>query len=210
MVITRAQLLRVAPDTDKSRIDDFVKTFNQWSERFEIDSPLRVAHFLSQVFHESGCLRHVVENLNYSADGLLKTFPRYFSYDNARLYARKPELIANRVYASRMGNGPEASGDGWKFRGRGFIQLTGRSNYQDYADSPFCVGNLMAHPEWLEKSPGNIKSAMYFWWKNCCNHWADADDADRLTLRINGGTNGLSNRKFLLRRFKKEFGIKTV
>ena len=209
MVINRAQLLRVAPDTDKSRIDDFVKTFNQWSERFEIDSPLRVAHFLSQVFHESGCLRHVVENLNYSADGLLKTFPRHFrTRAEAEAYARKPEKIANRVYANRMGNGPEASGDGWKFRGRGFIQLTGRSNYQDYADSPFCVGNLMAHPEWLEKSPGNIKSAMFFWWKNCCNHWADADDADRLTLRINGGTNGLSNRKFLLRRFKKEFGIK--
>lgn len=210
IVITRAQILRPVPETDKSRIDDFVKVFNQWSERFEINTPLRVSHFLSQVLHESGNLRYVVENLNYSVDGLLKTFPKYFTREQASAYARKPQMIANRVYANRMGNGNEASGDGWNFRGRGFMQTTGKNNYQDYANSEFCVGDLMSHPEWLEKSPGNLKSAMFFWWKNNCNKYADRDDANGLTRLINGGLNGLSNRLFLLRRFKKEFGIKVV
>lgn len=206
-VITRAQILRSVPETDKSRIDDFVKVFNKWSERFEITTPLRVVHFLSQCLHESGNLKYVVENLNYSAEGLLKTFPKYFTREQANEYARKPQMIANRVYANRMGNGNEASGDGWKYRGRGFIQITGRLNYQDYAKSSFCVGNLMTNPEWLEASPGNLKSAMFFWWKNGCNALADRDDVDALTRRINGGLNGLANRKFMLRRLKKEFGI---
>lgn len=208
MQITQQQLLRAAPELYKPRLDEFVAYFNQWAEPFDVNTPLRVAHFLAQVFHESGNLRYCEENLNYSADGLLKTFPKYFkSRAEATAFARKPEKIANRVYGGRMGNGPEASGDGWRFRGRGLIGTTGRSNYQQYADSEFCVGDLMADPGLLAKAPGNVKSALFFWWKNNCNKWADADDCDGLTRRINGGTNGLANRKFLLRRFRKEYGV---
>lgn len=208
MQITQQQLLRAVPELYMPRLDEFVAYFNQWAEPFGVNTPLRVAHFLSQVFHESGNLRYCEENLNYSADGLLKTFPKYFrSRAEAVAYARKPEKIANRVYGGRMGNGPEASGDGWRFRGRGLIGTTGRSNYQQYADSEFCVGDLMADPGLLAKAPGNVKSALFFWWKNNCNKWADADDCDGLSRRINGGTIGLANRKFLLRRFKKEYGI---
>lgn len=209
MVITQALLLRAVPELYKPRLDEFVAYFNQWAEPFGVNTPMRVVHFLSQVFHESGNLRYTEENLNYSADGLLKTFPKYFkTRAEAEAYARKPEKIANRVYGGRMGNGQEASGDGWKYRGRGLIGLTGKANYKEYSDSEFCVGNVVRDPDLVAKAPGCVKTALFFWWKNGCNKWADADDADGLTKRINGGINGLANRKFLLRRFKKEFGIK--
>lgn len=208
MQITQQQLLRAVPELFKPRLGEFVECFNRWAPTFGVDTPLRVVHFLSQVFHESGYLRYCEENMNYSAEGLLKTFPKYFKTRSvAEHYARKPEAIANRVYGGRMGNGPEASGDGWRFRGRGLIGTTGRSNYQEYADSEFCKGDLMNNPELLAKAPGNVKSALFFWWKNNCNKWADADDCDGLSRRINGGTNGLANRKFLLRRFRNEFGV---
>lgn len=207
MVINQSQLLRAVPELYKPRLDEFVAYFNQWAEPFEVNTPLRVAHFLAQTFHESANLRFVEENLNYSAAALLKVFPKYFNSETAQKYARKPQMIASRVYANRIGNGNEASGDGWRFHGRGYIQLTGKYNYQKYAESEFCVGDLMKHPEWLAKAPGNLKSALFFWWHNGCNAIADRDDADALTRKINGGTNGLANRKFLLRRFKKEFGL---
>lgn len=208
MVITQAQLLRAVPETYKPRIDEFVAYFQQWAYTFDVDTPLRVAHFLSQVWHESGNLRWTEENLNYSAKGLLNTFPKYFkNMEEAEEYAYHPIKIANKVYGNRMGNGNEASGDGWRFRGRGLIGTTGRANYQEYADSDFCVGNLMANPDLLSKAPGCVKSALFFWWKNGCNKFADADDCVGLTKRINGGTNGLANRQYLLRRFRREFGL---
>lgn len=208
MKITEQQLRRAVPNVHKERVKEFVAVFNEYCERFGIDTPVRVVHFLSQVSYESGALNYVAENLNYSADGLLKTFPRYFkTRAEAQLYARHPEKIANRVYANRMGNGSEASGDGWRYRGRGVIQITGKYQYQAYQTSGFCVGNLVAHPEWLEKSPGAYKSAMWFWYKNGCNELADRDDVVGVTRKINGGTNGLSTRQYYLRRFKKEFGI---
>lgn len=208
MKITEQQLRRAVPNVHKERVKEFVAVFNEYCEQFGIDTPVRVVHFLSQVSYESGALNYVAENLNYSADGLLKTFPRYFkTRAEAQLYARHPEKIANRVYANRMGNGSEASGDGWRYRGRGVIQITGKYQYQAYQTSGFCVGNLVAHPEWLEKSPGAYKSAMWFWYKNGCNELADRDDVVGVTRKINGGTNGLSTRQYYLRRFKKEFGI---
>ncbi len=207
MVISQGQLLRAVPEAYAGNIESFVATFNQWADRFSVDTPLRVAHFLAQVFHESGNLRHCEENLNYSAEGLVRTWPSRFSFSQAKVYARHPQKIANKVYANRMGNGDEASGDGWRFRGRGYIGTTGRANYQAYADSEFCVGDLMSKPDLLSKAPGNLKSAMFFWWKNDCNKFADADDSVGLTKRINGGVLGLANRQFLLRRFKRELGI---
>ena len=209
MIITQAQLLRAVPELYKPRLNEFVAYWNQWAEPFEVNTPLRVCHALSQIFHESGNLRYTEENLNYSADGLLKTFPKYFkTRAEAEAYARKPEMIANRVYGGRMGNGSEASGDGWRYRGRGFIGLTGKFNYIDYTRSEFCVGDVVKNPDLVAKAPGNLKTALYFWWKNKCNQFADNDDCQGLTKRINGGLNGYANRQFLLRRFKREFGLK--
>lgn len=215
MRITEAQILRAVPTTNRSRLSDFVRVFNEWNDRFGINTPKRVVHFLAQVFLESGQLSNVVENLNYSSDGLMKTWPSRFDRQKATEYARKPEKIANYVYANRNGNGNEASGDGWRYKGRGFIQITFKGNYQAYQTSGFCNGNLMAHPEWLENSPGNTKSAMWFWWRNNLSSIADCDDGGsagedivkRITKKVNGGYNGLSNRLYYYRRFKKEFGV---
>lgn len=200
--ITRDMMMAAAPRTDKGRVDVAVRYLNQWAAKFGIDSDLRMAHFLGQVMHESDCLRAVEENLNYSANGLLRTFPRYFTAATAAQYAYKPAKIANRVYANRMGNGNEASGDGWRYRGRGLIQLTGRSNYLAYQQSGFCNGDLMGHAEWLAQYPGALKSAMWFWWKNGCNELADRDDATAVCRRVNGGLNGLDDRKAWLQKWK--------
>lgn len=215
MKITVQQLRRAVSSTDSRRAEEFVKVFNEWGERFGISTPIRVVHFLAQLYLESACLKLVEENLNYSASGLLKTFPSRFDAVTANEYARKPQKIANRVYANRMGNGSEASGDGWRYRGRGLIQLTGKSNYQSYEQSGFCNGKLTEHPEWLAKSPGHTKSAMWFWHKNKLNEMADSDNGTngneickQITRKVNGGYSHLADRQFYMRRFKKEFGIK--
>ena len=127
---------------------------------------------------------------------------------NVDLYAHNPQRIANRAYANRMGNGSEASGDGYRYRGRGFIGITGKANYQTYAESEWCVGDLMSHPEWLSKSPGDQKSSMFFWLQNNCNRFADADDVKGLTKRINGGLNGYDSRLALTEKFKEVFNVK--
>ena len=207
MTITKEQLLRAVPNLHKARIGDFVEAFNKYSGQFGIDTPLRTVHFLSQVFHESGYLWSCEENMNYSAQGLMRTWPSRFNASKAAQYARKPEKIANYVYANRMGNGSEASGDGWRYRGRGYIGLTGKSNYRAYTDSGFCVGDVVKNPDLVAKSPGNIKTAMWFWWKNGCNRFADSDDCTGLTRRINGGTIGIDSRRKLLESLKKEFGL---
>ena len=215
MVITQAQLSRAVPEVNRARLNEFVASFNMWAAHFGIDTPLRAAHYLSQVFHESGYLKAVEENLNYSADGLLRTFPRYFNATTANQYARQPEKIANKVYANRMGNGSEASGDGWRYRGRGYIGLTGKSNYADFKRYDLCTADVVNHPEKVAEYPLNQLCAMWFWEKYKLNVEADKDNGlnysevcKTITKKINGGTNGLANRQFLLRRFKKEFGIK--
>lgn len=207
MKITIEQIKKIAPGAPDKAAGEFVDTFNKWSDKFGITTPLRAAHFISQCVHECAELKAFEENLNYSENGLLKVFPKYFNATTAKQYARKPEKIANRVYANRMGNGNEASGDGWKYKGRGAIGLTGRSNYLAYSTSGFCVGDLMAHPEWLAKSPGCYKSAMWFWWKNGLNVIADTGDVNAVTKRVNGGYNGLDSRKKYLKRAKEELGI---
>ncbi len=202
MKISVSQLLEIMPNADEDDVEQFVLFFNKHSDDFGITNGLRAAHFISQVAVESGELKYTAENLNYSAKGLLNTFPKYFNAERAAEYARNPQRIASRVYANRMGNKNEASGDGWKFRGRGLIQLTGRNNYAAYCNSGLCNGNLMAHPEWLEKYPGALKSAMYFWMANGLNELADKDDVVAVTKRVNGGRNGLAARQKYYERAK--------
>ncbi len=200
--------MRAVPRTDSDNVDSFVRFFNRWAASFGVVTPLRTAHFLAQVFHESACLRRTEENLNYSSEGLVRTWPSRFSFAEAKVYAHRPEKIANRVYADRMGNGNEASGDGFRFRGRGLIMITGRDNYQAYADCELCNGNPVRNPWLLAKAPGSIKSALFFWQRNGCNQLADRDNAVAITRRINGSTLGLKKRLELLAVFKAMLGIK--
>ena len=165
------------------------------------DSRVRLAHFFSQVLHESGCMRYDMENLNYSAKSLRAVFGKYFkTLRQAESYARQPEKIANRVYANRMGNGSESSGDGWRYRGRGLIQLTGKNNYKVFAR---WIGDdqVLADPD-IVASEYAVHSAVFFWDKNNLNKIADRDDVVAMTKRINGGTNGLAHRTELLTKAK--------
>jgi putative chitinase len=169
--------------------------FNRLPEvisRYQINTPKRLAHFLSQCGHESGGFKAFSENLNYSAEGLLKTFPKYFNAETAAAYARKPERIANRVYANRMSNGNEESGDGWKFRGRGCIQLTGRANYTAYDQA--VPENVLVNPD-LVAGAMALDSAGWFWRTNGLNQIADTGDVTAVTKRVNGGTHGLADRQ---------------
>lgn len=166
-------------------------------EKFGINSPLRLSHFLSQCAHESGNFKFVRENLNYSAAGLRKIFPKYFpTLEAANKYARQPEKIANKVYGSRMGNGDEASGDGFKFRGRGYIQLTGKDNYAAF--DKFVDDDIMANPD-LVATKYPLTSAAFFFHKNnlwdVCDKGHTHDVVVAVTKRVNGGTHGLEDRK---------------
>jgi len=160
---------------------------------YEIDSPQRVAAFIAQCTHESGGFKRLKENLNYKAESLRRVFPKYFPTDElAQEYAHKQEQIANRVYGGRMGNGDESSGDGFKYCGRGLIQLTGRNNYTKFSES---IGMAVEEmPALLETFEGAVKSACWFWKTNNLNQYADAGDILTMTKRINGGTIGLEDR----------------
>jgi putative chitinase len=162
--------------------------------RYEITTAVRVAAFLAQCGHESADFTVLKENLNYSAEGLSKVFPKRFpTVAAAQPYNRNPEKIANKIYSDRMGNGPEASGEGYKFRGRGAIQLTGKENYSKFANS---VGKSLDETvAYTETLAGAIESACWFWTTNKLNDIADKNDIVTLTKRINGGTIGLEDRK---------------
>ena len=170
----------------------YVDALNEAMWEFEIVTNQQKAMFLAQCCHESGHFRAVSENLNYSSDGLKRVFPKYFRTVDPAGYNRKPEKIANRVYASRMGNGDEASGDGWRFRGRGLIQLTGKNNYMSCGED--LEVDLLAHPEYLESPEGAARSAAWFWWQNDLNILADRGDIKACTKKINGGYIGLDDR----------------
>ena len=161
--------------------------------QYEINTPERVAAFIAQCAHESGGFKRLKENLNYKWESLRRVFPKYFPTDDvAQEYAHKPEQIANRIYGSRMGNGDESSGDGFRYCGRGSIQLTGRNNYTKFAES---IGMAVEEvPQLLETYDGAVKSACWFWSSNNLNQWADAGDILTMTKRINGGTIGLEDR----------------
>lgn len=161
---------------------------------YQIDTPERMAAFLAQCAHESGGFTAVKENLNYRAASLRKTFAKYFPTDElAQQYAQKPQAIANRVYANRMGNGDESSGDGYRYCGRGLIQLTGKDNYFWFAESLEITPEEVS--EYMETFEGAAQSACWFWETNNLNQWADRSDILTLTKRINGGTIGLEDRK---------------
>ena len=161
---------------------------------YDITSPQRVAAFLAQCAHESGGFRAIKENLNYRAETLRKVFPKYFTTDAlAQQYAHKQEAIANKVYANRMGNGSEESGDGFRYCGRGLIQLTGKQNYQNFADS--IETPVEDVPAFLATFEGSVQSACWFWEANNLNQYADSGDILTMTKRINGGTIGLSDRQ---------------
>jgi len=162
-------------------------------EKFEINTPERVAGFLAQIGHESGGFRFTSENLNYRADALTRVWPSRFPPGVAESYAMQPEKIANRAYADRMGNGDEASGDGWKYRGRGLIQLTGADNYASF--SMDADNEALSDPDSVAEPELAALSAGWFWSKNGLNALADAKDIVGMTRRINGGTNGLDDRQ---------------
>ncbi len=196
MQITPQQLLLILPGARNAPAGIF-DALTQAMTRFRIDSAPRIAAFLAQVGHESGQLTRLVENLNYSAERLAAIWPNRFAdggRPNARALqlARQPEAIANAVYGGRLGNGPEQSGDGWRFRGRGLIQTTGRANYRATGQG---IGvDLEQAPEQLEQPRYAALSAAWFWQEHGLNELADAGQFQAITKRINGGLHGLAER----------------
>ena len=194
-------------DTLKGHIpDSVIAMIPEVASKFEINTPLRLAHFLAQCGHESGGFKLTKENLNYSAKGLNGIFKKYFpTLESAVPYERKPEKIANKVYGGRMGNGLEASGEGWKFHGRGFIQLTGKDNYTAFTKSigEDCVTNAD-----LVASKYALASAAWFFNKNGLHKMADGgandDTVTKITKRVNGGTIGLPDR---IKHFKEYYHL---
>ena len=186
------------PDAVIAQIPDTAAKFN-------ITNPLRLAHFLAQCGHESAGFKAVSENLNYSADGLVKIFGKYFNSATAPAYARQPEKIANKVYASRMGNGPESSGDGWKHRGRGYIQLTGKENYTKFGK--FIGEDIVSNPD-LVATKYPLASAAFFFDSNklwsICDLGASDDVVTKVTKRVNGGVIGINDR---IRHFKQYYKL---
>lgn len=170
------------PKAPGQRLMEFVASFNQYSDTFGITTSLRAAHYIAQVAHETMELKHLEEIASGAA------------YDTG-------------AKARALGNTPEKDGDGQRYKGRGYLQTTGRRNYQLYASSKYCNGDLMAHPEWLAKQPGCQKASMFFWMRNGLNRYADADDICGVTRRINGGYNGLEQRKKYWTAAKIAFGL---
>ena len=188
---TQHQLAQVLPGNPY--LDHWYEALCKILPDYEIDTPQRVAAFLAQCSHESGGFRALKENLNYRPETLVKLWPSHFpNMEVANQYAHNQEKIANRAYANRMGNGDEASGDGFRYCGRGLIQLTGKDNYQAFADS--IQTPVEEVPEFLGTFEGAIQSACWFWENGNLNQWADAGDILTLTKRINGGTIGLDDR----------------
>lgn len=189
---TQQQLEKILPKN--TQVKQWYEALVKILPEYDITTVDRVAAFLAQCGHESAGFTAVQENLNYGASGLMSTFKKYFpSQDLANSYARQPERIANRVYANRMGNGNESSGDGWRYRGRGLIQLTGKNNYTAFANA---VGiPLDQITEYLQTTEGCVRSACWFWQTNKLNQYADSGDILTLTRRINGGTHGIDDRR---------------
>ena len=194
MELTKEQLKQLLPKNPY--VDHWHEALSKLLPDYEINTPKRIAAFIAQCSHESGGFTALKENLNYKPATLRKLFAKYFPTDAlAEEYCAKPnkqEAIANRVYASRMGNGDESSGDGYKYCGRGLIQLTGKSNYVAFADSLEISSEEAS--EYLATFEGAAQSACWFWESNNLNQWADKGDILTLTKRINGGTIGLEDR----------------
>jgi putative chitinase len=204
-MLTRTDLLAVMPRS-AAVADRVLPALAAAMDQFDIRTPERTAAFLAQLAHESGELRRWTENLNYGWEGLRGVFPKYFRTDaEARAFERQPERIANRVYGARMGNGDEASGDGWRYRGRGPIQLTGKDNYRVCGQA---IGvDLLNRPELLETPEVGCLAAAWFWSSRGLNPLADAGKFVTITRRINGGTNGLPDRMKYWDQARAVFGV---
>lgn len=199
MKITKEQLNKIGlKDIDVDIINDLL-------DKYEINTTNRIAGFFAQTAHESGGFKLKEENLNYSAEALDRVFPKYFKNAgvDAALYARQPKKIGSRVYANRMGNGDEASGEGYKFRGRGFIQMTGKNNYTQFAKE--CGVGIDEVLNYCVTTEGAIKSALFYWKNANCNTACDSDDITAMTKKINGGTNGIADRTIRYEKYKKIF-----
>lgn len=203
MQVTASQVKSLFPQYKHPA--DLAEVLSEQFEKYQINTVNRAAGFLAQCGHESNGFTVLKENLNYSAEGLNKIFKKYFpTLESAQPYHRQPQKIANKVYGGRMGNGPEASGDGFKFCGRGAIQLTGRDNYTKFAQS---IGITVDEAvQDLETLDGAIESACWFWATNGLNAICDRDDIVTMTKRINGGTIGLEDRKKHYEHAKHVFG----
>ena len=191
MQITKEQLSQLIPKN--SYIDQWYEALSVLLPDYEINTPNRIAAFIAQCAHESASFTALHENLNYRAETLSKVWPKKFPPAVAQQYAHKPEAIANLAYASRMGNGNEASGDGWRYCGRGLIQLTGKDNYTAFADSIGITPEEVS--DYVQTFEGAAQSACWFWETNNLNQYADSGDIETMTKRINGGTLGLEDRK---------------
>jgi putative chitinase len=205
MMLMRDDLVAVMPRA-ASAADRLTPALDAAMARYEIDTPTRMAAFLAQLAHESGQLQRWSENLGYRWQRLREVFPKYFKTDaDAQAFDRQPERIANRVYGGRMGNGPETSGDGWRYRGRGPIQLTGKDNYRACGAD---IGvDLVNQPERLETPEVGCLAAGWFWAKRGLNALADAGDFVAITKKINGGLIGLEEREAFWERAKAAFGV---
>lgn len=198
MVITPDVLLEAIPGITQENAETYALYLDFAMEQYEINTPERRARFLAQLRHESGNFNTIKENLNYSAQRLTRVFGKYFGPRSGRDpydYARQPEKIANVVYANRMGNGDEESGDGWKYRGRGLIQITGKNNYTAYSE--YSGVDVVDDPDLLLQPEHAVGSRCWFWATNGLNALADQNTEDafiRITRRINGGTNGYDDR----------------
>jgi len=209
-MITATQLVKIMPACKNAAV--YAELFNELFPKFDITTKKRQAAFISQVGHESGSLNRLIENLNYSAQGLATTWPGRYSTGKkikvgnrlvhepnllAQSLHRRPEAIANNCYANRLGNGNEQSGEGWKYRGRGLMQITGKANYQ--MCSAYCGLDLVKNPELLEQRRIAVETALCFWRHNDLNRLADKisdtkPNVTDLTQKINGGTHGLKER----------------
>ena len=196
MLVSEQAFLSIFPKAPLS----LPKLFNSYFPAHGLETKERIAAFIAQCGHESAGFTVTKENLNYSAKALQSVFKKYFpTTELAEKYARKPEMIANRVYANRMGNGDEQSGDGWRYCGRGFIQLTGKANYYELA-SGLNDMQYYINPELLEQLPHALVGALWFWDKHKLNNYADDGDLKGMTKIINGGYNGLDDRLELYER----------
>lgn len=189
MQINRDQLLRAVPNLYSKRIDEFVASFNMWAAAYNVGTPKRIVHYLAQVFHESGALRYVEELASGAA------------YDTG------PKAVA-------LGNTPEKDGDGQLYKGRGYIQLTGKANYQAYKDSDLCLVDVIQHPELVAQFPHNQMCSLWFWNRTKLNEIADLDDGSnsdeivkRITKKVNGGYNHLDERRKYYWAFRREIGL---
>jgi putative chitinase len=203
-ILNKDQMYRFFSGTSRAVVDKYFDGLNKTCEKFEINNPRRVSMFMAQLSHESNGLQKNEEGLYYSVKRLLEVFPRYFKKINPANYAGNPQKFANYVYANRMGNGPENSGDGFKFHGRGLIQLTGEDNYERFArDMGMSINDAVSY---ITTPEGSCMSAGWFWSVNRLNQYADRRDIDGCSRVINGGSIGLDERRALYNKARVIFG----